>query len=1252
MATIKSTLKDPMSSQSEKFEKNFKKTMITTAPNAKLNEVDNMLNEKEQSLKKKIFSLAKMEALVFSDPKLSAVYEEMAENGEEKYGYHYNETIMNMIFNDYVLNSPKYLQKYKMAIPKEKKRRDKSGINQLKKAGEKKMTQSGLPTLKPNEPKKQEVTENDGEPITKVLFLVNERNPEDPDLFAYFPEEIHNGEYRTGYSHVGQHSAVHPDYASESREATPEEYQDLKAELEGVGYNLEVLNGMNETTSAGSAGGAAGYVGYAGPAAWSKKGDLSGDFKGKKKLTDPKAKPISRVISITETNYLTDPSGFEKYIQKLNEEADTEFITKHSQAYGTVNNMSPENRNIIRTDIESGKLNNNSNIRDGIALQEKDNKINPKYSHFAVYKPNSKIINGWEYAGYDPEELKMEKKHYFFDDIVDMDFQPRDINILTAKTLQKRGINPFDINNWFTERYNLDEKSKSKSQQRFMGMVHAVKKGELSPDKVGDKVEKAADSMSMKDTEDFASTKHKGLPEKLDEFLSLHDAVEYVSDRNGENPFELHGQKWQFVNAKYPDGKIDIGVYRFGQDIVYDYQRWQEEMGINENMNEGKEDLIDFDIPEWALPALINADESGLTDEDQQELNTFVNRIVKQYGNANFMLGDIDGEDNLGFKHSNDVDNLGNNVYRLYIRPTKEQNMENNMLQENHLESRDEKISFIKKGFYKLTQDATPNAERDAAQDEFLNSLSDEDIDRIYLDYENRLREIGVDPHEITLNEDFMKIRSEIGNPPKGADFRETNGNMELFYYGDNPEAKAWALNASKKYGIPVHNTKRLSEEFNVEQYVVTVKHDKGTKRIKTGASSEDAAKTNIMKAENCPTSAIIKVEKSGIKEDMQTMIQNNGTSMSNKAQATGDQSGGGVPAGMQATGGLNESDMKLLEEINKELEAFSIHHNKLKVMAENRKTPSMVIGDRIRGENPKNFKKDLQDSGTKEVIDVEKELMWKDQQTDVPNDPQKLGMDIEKQAIKTAKMKGDEALKNVGDSTNDSGDEIPKRNLSTAEQEEVNLYRQGMHSWVYDNEPSKRFEDRMKADMGEEIYDQRQKQIAFKGKAPMYNKDPQPVEDTTAKKVQFDKEQTGWNERQGIKESMITGRYHDALGNRRLIDFTLSEAKILTTPSGTVRQTGLFKLDFTGLGNTYNSKTVDNKVSVNEGVVKAITEHKFYTDGKKIFAIKNPVQSLNEAALKTNPVVNEQVDKMKHLLGYKPNNFVNTANVKKNRGF
>lgn len=60
----------------------------------------------------------------------------------------------------------------------------------------------------------------------------------------------------------------------------------------------------------------------------------------------------------------------------------------------------------------------------------------------------------------------------------------------------------------------IAEKAVSKSQQKFMGMVHAAHQGEpaASPE-----VAKAAKGMSKKDAEDFASTKHKGLPDKVSE---------------------------------------------------------------------------------------------------------------------------------------------------------------------------------------------------------------------------------------------------------------------------------------------------------------------------------------------------------------------------------------------------------------------------------------------------------------------------------------------------------------------------------------------------------------------------------------------------------------------------------------------------------------------------------------------------------------------------------------------------------------
>ena len=57
--------------------------------------------------------------------------------------------------------------------------------------------------------------------------------------------------------------------------------------------------------------------------------------------------------------------------------------------------------------------------------------------------------------------------------------------------------------------------SKSKAQQRFFGMVDAYKKGEMK--NASSKIKKAAKGMSMDDVKDFAETKHKGLPEKVEE---------------------------------------------------------------------------------------------------------------------------------------------------------------------------------------------------------------------------------------------------------------------------------------------------------------------------------------------------------------------------------------------------------------------------------------------------------------------------------------------------------------------------------------------------------------------------------------------------------------------------------------------------------------------------------------------------------------------------------------------------------------
>ena len=63
----------------------------------------------------------------------------------------------------------------------------------------------------------------------------------------------------------------------------------------------------------------------------------------------------------------------------------------------------------------------------------------------------------------------------------------------------------------------LHEKATSIAQQKLMALALQHKRGELDAGKVTPAVEKLAKSMSTKELEDFASTKHKGLPQKKED---------------------------------------------------------------------------------------------------------------------------------------------------------------------------------------------------------------------------------------------------------------------------------------------------------------------------------------------------------------------------------------------------------------------------------------------------------------------------------------------------------------------------------------------------------------------------------------------------------------------------------------------------------------------------------------------------------------------------------------------------------------
>ncbi|MDC0008864.1 DUF3008 family protein [bacterium] len=69
----------------------------------------------------------------------------------------------------------------------------------------------------------------------------------------------------------------------------------------------------------------------------------------------------------------------------------------------------------------------------------------------------------------------------------------------------------------------------SKSQQRLMGQAYAYKKGELDSKEVSSEIKELADSMTLKQLKDFASTKHEGLPEVVEEGVIKIDLKKTLS---------------------------------------------------------------------------------------------------------------------------------------------------------------------------------------------------------------------------------------------------------------------------------------------------------------------------------------------------------------------------------------------------------------------------------------------------------------------------------------------------------------------------------------------------------------------------------------------------------------------------------------------------------------------------------------------------------------------------------------------------
>jgi len=146
------------------------------------------------------------------------------------------------------------------------------------------------------------------------------------------------------------------------------------------------------------------------------------------------------------------------------------------------------------------------------------------------------------------------------------------------------------------------EKAMSKAQQRFMGMVYAAKKGEpaASPE-----VAQSAKEITKKEAKKFASTKHKGLPEKVKEEMDC-----------GSDDKKKKGEEEDPRSMKTKDNLVRNKLRAMGLKMSYEPEGevLEDYMRVN---SDGSRERVAGDPPK----AKLKRKPLGHTPEQQRQMN-------------------------------------------------------------------------------------------------------------------------------------------------------------------------------------------------------------------------------------------------------------------------------------------------------------------------------------------------------------------------------------------------------------------------------------------------------------------------------------------------------------------------------------------------------------------------------------------------------------------------------------------------------
>jgi hypothetical protein len=172
--------------------------------------------------------------------------------------------------------------------------------------------------------------------------------------------------------------------------------------------------------------------------------------------------------------------------------------------------------------------------------------------------------------------------------------------------------------------------------------------------------------------------------------------VEYYKEMQGEEPFEMNGNKYQFVWAKYPDGKVDIGAYAFGQDLVYAYDKFKSMHKLQEDSDvKGGDSRIDKSFKK-EMPVSSDVLNLSAVDEEGTPMN-----IKRKNPNIPSSIQDFGRPISISEENSNIQSEMKGLIARLYGKS----NELSSFWEQNGLSYEKICLELLKKGLIKADGD-------------------------------------------------------------------------------------------------------------------------------------------------------------------------------------------------------------------------------------------------------------------------------------------------------------------------------------------------------------------------------------------------------------------------------------------------------------------------------------------------------------------------------------------------------------------